>query len=383
MVPRTIDDAGPFYKVFPEASIENFDGVHIPAAHALSDNSYDFNRNFPFAWSGTGSGAGEYPGSAPETQAILEFAARAPHIFAWLNFHTFGGVFIRPPYAGGDDSLPSSDLAVYKLLARRAEAHTGLQTIGAFAEMTPNPRAPMTGTLPAWAYGQRGCFAWAIELWDVFGAAGIARRRPFHLNYALQTREEIAKLVEWDLEHNHGRIFGEWKPVVHPQLGQVEVGGLCPVIGFWNPYEGAIEDACAGVASFAVELSSYAPRIELEASVRARGPQLFEVRLSVHNTGYLPTYVTAETSTCEWNAKPTIQLSTEGCKLIAGPSMMQLEHLAGWGRGDDEETDSPYFQRSQGIRGVPSTWFVSGAGTLTFRVGCPRTGWVLHAVAVG
>src|SRR5262245_24372642 len=99
LVPRTISDAGPFYKVFPEGHIEGFDGKTVPFAHALSDNDSDFNRNFPYDWSSDHDGAGTFPGWESETRALIEFGTRSPHIFAWLNLHTFGGILIRPPFS--------------------------------------------------------------------------------------------------------------------------------------------------------------------------------------------------------------------------------------------------------------------------------------------
>src|SRR5437763_16708052 len=50
MLPRRIEDEGPFYKVFPEGLIENWDGRTIPNPHYLSDNDTDVNRNFPYGW---------------------------------------------------------------------------------------------------------------------------------------------------------------------------------------------------------------------------------------------------------------------------------------------------------------------------------------------
>ena len=98
MGPRMPEDAGPFFKLYPEGRVVNFDGRNVPAPNFLSDNLYDFNRNFPYLWAPESQqeGAGHYPGSAPETRAILEFATGHPNIFAWLNLHTFGGVLIRP-----------------------------------------------------------------------------------------------------------------------------------------------------------------------------------------------------------------------------------------------------------------------------------------------
>ena len=80
MVPRLPEDEGPFYKLYPEGRIVNFDGRRIPDPFFLSDNLYDFNRNFPYRWAPEPEqvGAGHYPGSAPETRAILEFAREEP-----------------------------------------------------------------------------------------------------------------------------------------------------------------------------------------------------------------------------------------------------------------------------------------------------------------
>ena len=74
MVPRLPEDPPPYYKLYPEGRIANFDGRTIPAPFFLSDNLYDFNRNFPYAWAPEQQqvGAGHYPGSAPETRAIMD-----------------------------------------------------------------------------------------------------------------------------------------------------------------------------------------------------------------------------------------------------------------------------------------------------------------------
>jgi hypothetical protein len=77
--------------------IENFDGITIPTPGFLSDNPTDLNRNFPFSWMPVyeQEGAGDFPLSEAESRAVVEFTSRAPHLFAWLNVHTFGGVFTR------------------------------------------------------------------------------------------------------------------------------------------------------------------------------------------------------------------------------------------------------------------------------------------------
>src|SRR5207247_4609198 len=50
MLPRRLEDAGPYYKLWPEGTIENFDGTHVPDPHSLSHNAVALNRNFPHSW---------------------------------------------------------------------------------------------------------------------------------------------------------------------------------------------------------------------------------------------------------------------------------------------------------------------------------------------
>ena len=191
LVPRTIQDEGPFFKVFPEGYIEGFDGSSVPFPHTLSDNDFDFNRNFPFDWSGDLEGAGFFFGWDPETRAIIEFASHSPHVFAWLNLHTFGGIFIRPPFSESGHKVHREDLLIYEQIAALGTQYTRMPTLSAFEEMTPVELQPMSGSLAAWAHGQRGCFAWAVELWDLFGAVGLNKRSPYFRNYAIQGRRKL------------------------------------------------------------------------------------------------------------------------------------------------------------------------------------------------
>src|SRR6186713_195708 len=96
MLRRQVDDPGPYYHLGIEGLIEHFDGVTVPASGAFDDHFPDLNRNFPWGWAPEPEqeGAGAFPTSEPESRAVVEFATRHPNIFAWANYHTFGGVFI-------------------------------------------------------------------------------------------------------------------------------------------------------------------------------------------------------------------------------------------------------------------------------------------------
>jgi hypothetical protein len=84
LLPRTIDDPPPYYKVYPEGVIENFDGSNVPTPQFLSDNQTDLNRNFPFSWAPDSKqeGAGAFPLSEVESRAVVEFTAAHPRSFS-------------------------------------------------------------------------------------------------------------------------------------------------------------------------------------------------------------------------------------------------------------------------------------------------------------
>ncbi len=103
MIKRRPDEVGGrYYRLFPEGTIENFDGHIIKGARPLQ--GLDFNRNFPGAWrpEGEQSGAGNYPGSEPEILATIDFFATHPNIFGALTYHTYSRAILRP-YGGKSD----------------------------------------------------------------------------------------------------------------------------------------------------------------------------------------------------------------------------------------------------------------------------------------
>ena len=149
LVPRLPDDPGPFYRLFPEGRIENFDGRRVPDPYFLSDNQYDFNRNFPYSWAPEPEqiGAGHFPGSAPETRAVIEFATKHPNIYTWLNLHTFGGVLIRPLGDRPDSKMDQSDLAVFRQVEAWMTEHAGYVTVSGYHEFLFAPDKPLHGDL--------------------------------------------------------------------------------------------------------------------------------------------------------------------------------------------------------------------------------------------
>jgi Zinc carboxypeptidase len=387
MVARQPEDAGPYFKLYPEGHIANFDGRTIPAPYLLADNAYDFNRNFPYHWAPEPQqiGAGAYPGSAPETRAVLDFASAHPNIMVWLNLHTFGGVLIRPLGDKPDAKMDPADLAIYEQVEAWMGEHTGYPTVSGFAEFLYEPDKPLHGDLSDYAYHQRGALAYVVELWDVFKQIGIERRKPFVDHYSKFGRKDMRALAAFDREHNASRIFGRWKKVAHPQLGEVEVGGFDPRVGIWNPPLERIADTCATQSAAFLRVAALVPRIGVQVVGQQRVDGVTRTELRIANRGYLgsvglpsaKTVPHAEPLRLTFSAGPGVSV------LAPAAAVVEIGQLDGWGGGlyGGPSVFSPWTRGNGHERFV--TIVTQGSGRLQVKVGSCRVGYRTVAVDLG
>jgi hypothetical protein len=383
MVPRRLDDEGPSFRLYPEGVIENFDGHHVPAPHYLSDNQTDLNRNFPYSWrhEPDQAGAGAFPGSEPESRAVIEFADAHPEIFAWLNVHTFGGVFIRPPGDVPDSKMNEEDLAVFREIGAWCEELTGYPMVCGFEEFTYSPDTPIYGDLSEYAYHGRGAIAYVVELWDLFRQIGLPRPKKFVDYYTHLGRAELERLGRWDREHNAGRAFPGWRRAVHPQLGEVEVGGVDPRVGLWNPPLERLGEICSAQSAAFLRVAAMAPALQVTRLGREVDGEVTRLTLAVDNLGYLGSHILASARKLP-HAEP-ITVSAQpagGCQLLdAADRRRTIGHLDGWGRGMFGGEASIGYAASRGTSNrAVITYLVRGRGALDLTVGSCRVGWLAH-----
>lgn len=387
LVTRELADAGPFYRIYPEGTIEHFDGFTVPAWSYLTDNPVDLNRQFPWSWAPHHEqiGSGPYPGSEVESRAVIAFAVAHPEIFAWLNLHCYGGVFIRPLGHGPDTKMDQEDLGLWKLLGAWAEADTGYPMVSGYEEFLYAPEAAIKGDLTDFAYEQRGAIAYAVELWDLFKRAGLKKPKKFVEYYANLGREEQAQLAVWDRDHNQSRVVRPWKKATHPQLGEVEVGGIDPRVGIWNPPYELLDEVCRGHTKHFLKVAALAPQVNVRRTrVEALGDGVSRIEVVVDNTGYLPTYVLSSAKKLDWNEPLYADASCQGCALVdPTASRVQIGHLEGWGRGVGTGANELAYQRSAGNRtAARGTWVVRGHGVVKVRIGSCRVGFVDATIEV-
>lgn len=394
--PRRLEDTPPYYKLYPEGVIANFDGQVIPDPYFLSDNDVDLNRNFPGDWKPEPHqvGAGPYAMSEAESHAVASFASAHPHIFAWLNLHCFGGVVIRPLGDAPDHKMDPDELPLWRQLEEWARVYTGYPTVSGFEEFTYEPEKPLAGDLTNWVHKQRGAFAWVVELWDIFAKLSLPRPKRFVDYYDRLGDHELGKLADFDRAHNGGRLFPGWRPFHHPQLGDLEVGGFAPLIGIWNPPESFLPEVCLGQSRTLLRVAAMAPVLEIQVGVEALSDGLSAVRVTVHNRGYLPTWFIPTARKNPINEPLWLTLAGTGGNggdagdragpvAIDGVMRVEVGQLSGWGQGHLSPGQSILMPRSGGSTDRWTRTFVMrGTGELSVEVASSRVGTVRRVVTL-
>jgi hypothetical protein len=105
--------------------------------------------------------------------------------------------------------------------------------------------------------------------------------------------EDDLKLIAWSDRELGGEGYIDWYPFDHPQLGRVELGGWNKLATFRNPPAKYLEREVKRFPQWLAWQALTLPKLEVYSAAAQRlGPDTWKVRLAVHNTGYLPSYVT-------------------------------------------------------------------------------------------
>jgi len=181
-------------------------------------------------------------------------------------------------------------------------------------------------------------------------------------------------------------VLRPWKKLSHPQLGELEVGGLDPRVGLWNPPYERIDEVCRGQSAAFLRVAALAPSVRI-ASVQASavGDGLFRLDARVENLGYLGTHGLSSARKLDWNEPLVAEIEVQGCAL-ANPreARQSIGRLDGWGHGKYEGYAALYYMRSRGNTGERTvSWTLKGRGRAVIKIGSCRVGWISEDVAIG
>ena len=327
LVPREPGEfGGTYYRVMPEGTLVNWDGWQIKVNR--DKEGLDLNRNFPSNWRQEFEqvGAGPYPTSEPEVRAMVDFIVGHPNIGAAVSFHTHSGVILRPMGTQSDSDMIPEDLWTIKHFSEIGEKLSGYPAISTFHDFKYHPKEVITGTQD-WVYEHLGSLFWTVEIWAPNREAGITDYDFIHW-YRNHPPSDDLKILKWSDEQCQGQAHVDWKPFMHPQLGQVEIGGW-DRMNFWrNPPPWLRQREAERFPRWLTQIGLSLPRLELlSVEATALGPESWRVRMVVGNSAWLPTYISKRG--LQRKTARGVVFELEGAPLISGKPRQEAGHLEG------------------------------------------------------
>ena len=319
------DVEGPFYRVYTEGIMENWDGKDVK--QAPSKWGLDINRNFPANWvpESTQKGAGPYPLSEPETRAMADFIVGHPNIGAAMAYHTTMGAILRPSCTKSDKDLPSLDVEIYKTIGQKGTQLTGYPHISTFEEYTSDKNRPLRGVFMDWLYEHLGIITFSTELWDASVRAGnpvISRDR--------MSEDSQLNLLKWNDRELSGLGFVDWHDFDHPQLGPVEIGGWKSKFVLVNPPSQYLEAECHKNCLFTLYHAACLPQLAVEPPmVEEVSPGIYKVFARIKNEGFKPTNICQKAIEVGRADPVKAILSGPSLEFVLGKPEEEIGHLEG------------------------------------------------------
>lgn len=365
LVARAPDESGgDCWRVLPEGMIEGWDGETIadpPAREAL-----DFGSNFPGDRE-TGARppqAGPYAASEPEVAAYVAAIQGRPNIVAHVTCHTFGGLVLTPPVNRGE-RLPLSDRRTYATLAAKAAELTGYEAMSYLALRGENADDDIPSAF-GWLFDQKGIYSYITEFWNPLRAAGISLQGTtasawlwgFH-----PVEDELA-LLRWNDAQPGSPAFVPWHAFDHPQLGKLEIGGWDKIGAFYNVPFDRLEKEVAPHSEWLIFHALALPRLAVRSfTAQPAGADLWRIRLTVENSGWLPTNGSQQALDRHAVGEVVAELTLpSGAHLVDGTARKPVGQLAG--RNEQRSTSTWWSYRPGTPDRALAEWLVAAsAGT--------------------
>jgi hypothetical protein len=298
LMKRTFPGKG-HYLVYTEGLDNDGDGLY----NEDGVGGLDLHRNYPENWrpntggdlTGRGYtqfGAGEYPLSEIESRSTALWVLSHPNISVVNSMDTRVPMHLRPPSTSkSEERMYPQDLAIYKEMDQLGLSFTAYPWAGDVYQtyatrykvnsMTGDPLKPepLFGHGPDFGYFYYGSIWYGDELWN---------------NGAMKDYDGDGVYDDydglmWDDEANGSKGFKTWTPMIHPVLGEVEIGGFHPKFFGQNGPAWQLEDWAKKQALFNLAMAKRLPQLTInDLKVKKLSQVEFEIILEWTNSGKLP-----------------------------------------------------------------------------------------------
>ncbi len=326
---------------------EGIDNDHDERWNEDGPGGVNFNRNFPYNYEFFAPDAGLHQVSEAETRALADFVIGHPNIGIVVTYGAADNLLKTPeaaPSPSGEGrsrgrkpmaAIDQNDLPYYRVMGEKYREAMGLKK-----EMqTVSHR----GTFSDWMYFHRGRLSLAACPWSPAIAVELAKPGPpdektedDEKKASVKSKtdkdkrnEQQREELKWFDEHAP-EAFIRWQSIEHPDFPgkRVEVGGYRP-FSQTNPPPAMVEDIAARHVDFLTKVAQQLPRIGIrKIESRHLGENVYEVKIQVENTGFLPTSLAHGQTTRE--VYPTrIVLELDNKYFLSGTRITNLPTIQG------------------------------------------------------
>ncbi len=300
---------------------EGIDNDHDELWNEDGPGGVNFNRNFPYNFEFFASDAGVHQVSEAETRALADFVIEHPNIGIIMTYGAADNLLKTqigappPPRRKPMTAIDEDDAGYYKAMGELYRKALGLD------KELEDISCP--GTFSDWMYFHRGRISLAARPWSPALAvelskaaekkkqaedekdseSGLEDEKKNKDNSSKdddKRNEKEREELKWFDEHAP-QSFVKWQAIEHPDFPnqRVEVGGYSP-FALTNPPAQMLEQITAKNTDFLTTVAQRLPRIGIrKVETRHLGRSVYEVKIQVENTGFLPTLISQGQTTRE------------------------------------------------------------------------------------
>ena len=217
------------------------------------------------------------------------------------------------------------DLSFYKDLSKKYLAN--LKEKG-YPTKRIKPEDPLNGSIELWAYFQLGVPSLSVNLWTPElknDTTKTKKEKGEADNKKKPTKEE--QLLNYYKSTNQ-RAFVDWQVYNHPQLGEVEIGGMIPFMDN-TPVQDSISSILArqipAIASIGGELPAFK---FVDTKLTPLGGGVYRLETYLENIGNLP-YPTYMGQINQQPAPLMVILKGDGLSIIEGKERVRVKSVPG------------------------------------------------------
>ncbi len=318
---------------------EGIDNDHDGQCNEDGPGGVNLNRNFPFEFAFFTPEVGIHPVSEVETRALAEFVCDHPNIGIIMTYGS-ADTLMKCPEAGSPSrgrtpltTIDEEDVGYYRELGKLYRETLSLKDEGTTVS---HP-----GTFSDWMYFHRGRISLAACSWNLQIAKALAEEQEADPNDKEQTKknkkdddkrnQDERSWLTW-LDTNAPEAFISWQPYEHPDFpgDRVEIGGYRP-FAQTNPPQSIAPKVVESQGQFLSTLVEKLPRIGIDKiDVKALGESVFDITVTIKNTGFLPTVLSHGRRTGEvFPTRLTVDIDDD-C-FLAGQRITTMSTIPGSG----------------------------------------------------